>query len=53
VNKYGKFGLNETFWGLKTQLNSDTIVVKKGLFTNGCKKTIKSVQVVEKIILKK
>ena len=39
-------GLNEKFRGLKTQVNYDTIGVKKGLFTNGCKKTIKLVHIV-------
>ena len=38
--------LNEKFRGLKTQVNYDTIGVKKGLFTNGCKKTIKLVHIV-------
>ena len=41
-----KLRLNEKFRGLKTQVNYDTIGVKKGLFTNGCKKTIKLVHIV-------
>jgi len=37
--------LNEKFRGLKTQVNYDTTGVKKGLFTNGCKKTIRLVHI--------
>jgi hypothetical protein len=44
---------NEKFRGLKTQANYDTIGVKEGLFTNGCKKTLKLVRIAKKITLKR
>ena len=46
VNYSDDFWLNEKFRGLKTQVNYDSIGVKKGLFTNASKKTTKLVQIV-------
>ena len=45
--------LNEKYECLKTSVRLGTIWVKKGLFTNGCKKTLKFVQTAHKITQEK
>ena len=46
------YRFNEKFGCVKTQVNYDTISLKEGLFTNGCKKTLKLVQNAIKIMYK-
>ena len=44
---------NSKFQGLETSSKYDTMGIKQGLFTNGCKKTLKYVQIVTQNELKK